>query len=379
MKKWCAAVFLSIGMLLRAPVVEATLQPEQDVYCVRDLHSACEYLLERAITCQKEIWLRLDEGVLDTAARDKLFYLLPTYRIAELKVYVVGNMYKLVPAYKSCVRMLNSVRGNVTVQLSEQEQAALAEAKRVLNELQVEGKSHAEIALALHDWIVKNSAYDLPNAHFNRKYAEGEYSPFDGKYLLLEHKGVCDSYVQAYWLMLQMSGVPCSMMSGHMREDGQGHAWNLVLMDDHWAHVDTTFDDPVPDQPGVVKHTYFDKSDADMEQGRMWDKSIFPSAQGQGLMSGRLLEFATVEELMAYLRRQTSECAMTVQVAELAGKADAESLLRKAALQAGLPGVVSAGQDPIYPRALRVRYRVGPMLTGLECSPEGAATKAPEQ
>lgn len=383
MKKWCAALFLSIGLLLRVPAIAIALPPEKEVYQVQDFNAACEYLLEQAIECKGEIWLRLDDQKFNAATRDKLFFLLPSYRIAELRVEVWGDIYKLIPAYKSCVRMLNASRGNQAVRLNEQEQAALQEAYRVLEEVKASAKTPAEVALALHDWIVLHSEYDSANANFDRKYAEGEYSPFDGKYLLLEHKGVCDSYVQAYWLMLQLAGVPCSMMSGQMLSDGQGHAWNLVKMGDHWAHVDTTFDDPVPDQPGVVLHTCFDKTDAEMAESRRWDKSIFPSAQGSALFPDGVREFESVEACLAALREAGGEVvSWSVQIAELRDRADADDALRAAALQAALPGALRVGHDPLYPRALRIRYSVPQPLTESKECPKGAATTvrvAPEQ
>ena len=160
-------------MLLRVPAVEAALQSERQVYKVQDYRSAGEHLLERAMVCDPEIWLQIDEGTLTQAERDKLFYMLPNYRIAELRIMVVGNMYKVMPAYKSCVRMLSHTRGNKAVVLTPEEEKALKVAREVLREVGVEGKSHAEIARALHDWIVLHCEYDLPNADFNRKYDKG--------------------------------------------------------------------------------------------------------------------------------------------------------------------------------------------------------------
>ncbi len=39
------------------------------------------------------------------------------------------------------------------------------------------------------------------------------------------------------------------------------HGWNLVKINGNWYHVDVTWDDPVPDTPGRVNHTYFMLSD----------------------------------------------------------------------------------------------------------------------
>lgn len=342
---------LCLGLLLSVPA--RAEEPAKEVYRVKELPGACEYLLEQAVNCVPEVWMQIEEGALTNEERDKLFYLLPHYRLAELRVMVQGDMYRLIPAYKSCVRMLNHVRGNEAVELTAEEAKALQVAQDVLREVKPEGKSQAEIARALHDWIVLHSAYDLENADFDRKYDKG-YTPFDGKYLLLEHKGVCDAYVQAYWLLLQMAGVPCSMMSGYMLKDGQGHAWNLVYMDDHWAHVDTTFDDPVPDREGQVVYDNFDKTDAEMEQNRRWPRDMFPSAKGEGFLLRKVVRYQTPGEL-AHALQQHAAGEYTVEVAALAKEANPLPAVLRAAREA-LPGrSVTAVRDPFYPRAVRLR------------------------
>lgn len=346
-------MLISIGLLLRVPVVEAALQPEAEVYKVKSYESAAEYLIERAVNCEPEIWMQIDEGALSKEEIDKLFFMLPKYRLAELRVMVTGNMYKLEPAYKSCVRMLSYSRGNTAVTLSPEEKRALQVAENTLREVGAQEKTAAETARALHDWIVLHSVYDLENADFNRKYDKG-YNPFDGKYLLLEHKGVCDAYVQAYWLMLQMAGVPCSMMSGHILKDGQGHAWNLVYLGDHWAHVDTTFDDPVPDREGVVQYDHYDKTDEEMAKNRRWERDVFPNAAGEGALMRKVVRLGSTEQLQAYLRRE-KRGVFAVEVAGVRPGAAGVAEVLHAAKTALPAAAVSAVNDPFYPRAVRLR------------------------
>lgn len=336
--------------------------PPEMVFRVRDYRSACEYLLEQAIGCEEEIWMQIDDGVLSDAEREKLFFLLPHYRLAEMRVMVVENTYKLLPSYKSCVRMLGYFRGNTAVRLTPTEKKALQVAENLLRELRVADKSDAEIALALHDWIVLNCEYDVANANYDRKNDTNGYNAFDGKYLLLNHKGVCDSYVQAYWMLLQMAGVPCSMMSGQILKDGEGHGWNLVYLGDHWAHVDVTFDDPVPDRKGEVSHANFDKSDAEMEQNRRWARDVFPNAKGECFLLRPVAHYQTVEELTKALRG-LSPGEYTVEVEALRAEKNPLPAVLHAA-QAALPHYrITAARDPFYPRAIR-----------LHCSLEGLDT-----
>lgn len=330
---------------------------ESEIYEVHTLPSACAYLLEQAVACKHAIWLRIPHGTLSHAEREQLFYLLPGYRLAGLKVYPISEeLYLLMPGYKSCVRMLRHERGHRDIILSEQEKEALKIARRTLTELGVENLPPAEAARALHDWVVLHAAYDKENANYEHSYAEGEYSPFDGKYLFLNGKGVCDSYVQAYWLLLQLSGIPCSMISGYVPQYREGHAWNLVQLGDHWAHVDPTFDDPVPDVPGRVEHTNFDKTDAAMRENRRWAHHLFPSAEQKGFLAEQPLRFTTLAEFTTWLRHHPlpTDTAALVIISEL-GAPTAATLRRVQTAAATTGHPLTANHDPLYPTALRLR------------------------
>lgn len=336
---------------------ELSWQPPSvdQVYEVQDLRSAGEYLLEQAVNCRGSIWLRINDEKLSHEDREKLFYLLPGYRIAGLKVYPVGDLYLLMPQQKSCVRMLHYARGHRDIILTEKEHEALDVARNILRELGVERMSHAQAARALHDWIVLHAAYDVQNANFDRTYDFDEYTPFDGKFLLLEGKGVCDSYAQAYWLLLQLSGVPCSMVSGYVPKFKQPHGWNLVFMDDHWAHVDTTFDDPVPDKAGQVIYDNFDKSDAEMRENRSWPSEFFPNTQGDGFLSQKPVLFNSADDFIAWLKCNpipTGDVVL-IEISSLPASADSIARLLSAAEDAAI--AVTITHDPIYPKAFRVR------------------------
>lgn len=358
-----AALALMMGDVCAQAVQPVWQLPnESEVYEVSNLPSACAYLLEQAVACESVIWLRIPTGALREAEREKLFFLLPSYRLAGLKVYPVSEeLFMLIPAHKSCVRMLRHSRGHRDIILTPQEAEALSLARKALQELGINRDTpRAEAARALHDWVVLHAAYDKENANFERSYAEGEYTPFDGKFLFLNGKGVCDSYVQAYWLLLQMSGVPCSMMSGYVPQYQQGHAWNLVQLGDHWAHVDTTFDDPVPDVPGQVVHSNFDKTDAEMRENRSWAQDLFPNTSQSGFLSEQPQLFQTLTELISWLKQHPlpADTAALVAIAELPSPTAADlERVQEAAAAAGLP--LTAAHDPLYPHALRLRRHPG--------------------
>ena len=139
--------------------------------------------------------------------------------------------------------------------------AAMEEADAVLEQVVTAGMSDYDIAKALHDYLVLNCAYDYDNYLRNTIPAES----YTAEGALLEGTAVCSGYAKAYQLLMQRAGIPCEYVTGYA---GGSHAWNVVQIDGEWYHVDTTWDDPVPDKAGYVRYDYFLKSDAYMRDNR---------------------------------------------------------------------------------------------------------------
>lgn len=108
------------------------------------------------------------------------------------------------------------------------------------------GDDPADRALVLHDYMA--SAY-----HYDETYASIYPS-----ILLTEGKGVCQSYAYLYQYLMAKNGVKCYTAIS----DSLNHAWNIVGIGDSYYHVDVTWDDPVPDLHGSVRHDYFLISDS---------------------------------------------------------------------------------------------------------------------
>ncbi len=126
-----------------------------------------------------------------------------------------------------------------------------AKADEIIESCISDDMTDMEKALKLHDYLVLHTKYDL--GHQMNPDSEGITS-YD---ILCRNAGVCQGYAQAYNDLLRRAGVESIMVSS----DDMNHAWNMVKIDDNWYHVDVTWDDPVPDYEGRVKHTYFMMSD----------------------------------------------------------------------------------------------------------------------
>ncbi len=112
--------------------------------------------------------------------------------------------------------------------------------------------SDVEKALLLHDRIALNCAYDYDN-YLNGTIPDDSYSMYG---ILVKGVGVCQGYAESYLYLLRQIGIHSYLAES----DILNHAWNVVTIDGEEYHVDITWDDPVYDITGRVKHTNFLRS-----------------------------------------------------------------------------------------------------------------------
>ena len=106
-------------------------------------------------------------------------------------------------------------------------------------------------ALIAHDYLVQHCEYDeaaLSDPDIASPYIYTAYGA------LVDGKAVCDGYSAAYIYLMDIKfGIPCERVaSGEMN-----HAWNMIQIGGNWYHVDATWDDPISDTIGQVRHDYF--------------------------------------------------------------------------------------------------------------------------
>lgn len=130
--------------------------------------------------------------------------------------------------------------------------------------------SSYEKALALHDWLVETTAYDLSHTYYG---PEG---------VLFHGLGVCNAYTLTYSMLLDAAGIPNMTVTGTATDRSSGvsgsHAWTLIRLSGDWYHVDPTWDDPIPD--GRERRTYFCLTDAEMAEDHTWSTGDYPAANG---------------------------------------------------------------------------------------------------
>lgn len=115
------------------------------------------------------------------------------------------------------------------------DQEIAAWARNVVSQVIRPGMSDREKIIALHDYMIFNADY-LQDESRDTHTIRGFY-----RY----GKVQCSGYTDTFYLLGHMAGLEVKLVSGVILEDGESHAWNLVMLDGKWYAMDITWDDPI--------------------------------------------------------------------------------------------------------------------------------------
>lgn len=119
---------------------------------------------------------------------------------------------------------------------------------------------------AVHDYIILNGEYDTKMEN---------YSDYD---LLTKGKSVCNGYAILTYNMLKKLDIPVKLVFG--ASNSQYHVWNMVKLGDYWYHLDTTWDDPVPDKKNTVSYNYYLLTNEEiLKDHTIDDNQVLPKAK----------------------------------------------------------------------------------------------------
>lgn len=137
----------------------------------------------------------------------------------------------------------------------------------VIKKIIKKGMTNKQKLQAIHDYLVKNCAYD--------KYASaGRYDDaFTAYGCLLKKKAVCQGYAAAFNLLAAKAGIRSIAVCGEA--GGDSHAWNYVKNGSSYRYIDVTWDDPLPDggSKAKVSRKYFYLTQKGLEWTHTWDKT----------------------------------------------------------------------------------------------------------
>ena len=169
-----------------------------------------------------------------------------------------------------------------------QEQYVNERVAKILANVDIKAMSDFEKVKFVNDYIVKNTEYSTNST----------LSPHSACAVLKENKGVCQGYALLALKMLRELGIDTLYVVGEVHTGP--HAWNLVKVDGEWYHLDTTWNDPVPDRGNVVRYQYFLMDDATMKLDHHWNQRDYPKATSKKYTFMAQIEHAYEKEGYIY-------------------------------------------------------------------------------
>ena len=136
--------------------------------------------------------------------------------------------------------------------------AADKQIKNIITEIIKPYMNDHEKVKAVHDYIVINGKYDKDMML---------YSDYD---LLTQGSSVCNGYALLTYNMLEELNIPVKLVTG--TGNGELHIWNMVKLGDYWFHLDTTWNDPLPDKD-MVSYNYYMLTDKEIIRDHTIDEN----------------------------------------------------------------------------------------------------------
>lgn len=150
------------------------------------------------------------------------------------------------------------------IESREQRDEVIKRVPVILSAILEPGMTERQKAEAIHDHVVATVEYD------DSMMGHGAWQAMQGR-------AVCQGYALFTCYLLSGAGIESRIVMG------EDHAWNLVLVDGRWRHLDTAFDDPVivgGPAPDMISREAFLRTDAQIRAlGHRWDEKRYPEAR----------------------------------------------------------------------------------------------------
>lgn len=123
-------------------------------------------------------------------------------------------------------------------------------------------------------WTVNNYLCDLITYPSEEPYPPESHTPYGA---FENGSAVCDGYAKSAKLLLAGAGVDTRVIVGTCT-NGEGHAWNMVKLEDRWYHLDICWNDGAGNWDKDGRKEYFLVTDQYIELSRSWDAGLYPKS-----------------------------------------------------------------------------------------------------
>ena len=159
---------------------------------------------------------------------------------------------------KTSITESGEININITYLYSEEEIEKINEyVNKTINELYNEEDDDYKNLKAIHDYIIKNTKYDVDR----NDLGDSTYKSYNAYGPAIEGYATCNGYADLMAIILSKldyENYKIATTSEEISYESNGHIWNAVKINDEWLHLDLTWDDPVSsDGKDYLYHKYF--------------------------------------------------------------------------------------------------------------------------
>ena len=172
---------------------------------------------------------------------------------------------------------------------------------QVLDTIEQKYKSFILKTLNLNDEEKEKAIHDLLVRLVKYKDVDAPYS-HEAPGALLYNIGVCEGMAKAFKFLSDRVGLKSLVVVGTSNAHGNpnGHAWNIVWLDQACYHIDVTFDSTISD--GCPRYDYFNLSDEEIGTNHQWDCQIPACMNSYAFYRKQGLLFDKKSDLIKFLR-----------------------------------------------------------------------------
>ena len=242
----CAALLPALPAL-RSAAYDGSIFTEDPDSCAATLglseeqfDSLVGYLYESIAVCRKTLALSAYNITVNSDTLSLLCDIITNYpkafHVKGISYSHAGGMfYNFILTYKSDINVYRD-------QIAELEAAAADLTAGITPDV----PEALKVAL-LHDRLASHCRYSDDYHPETGRYDDDDYTAYGA---LVGRKAICQGYSRAFAYLLDCVGVK----SYYCPSNSLNHVWNIVFIDGVKYHVDVTWDDPVYDIPGRLKH-----------------------------------------------------------------------------------------------------------------------------